>query len=44
MVIRIFASYPEGVSFALLLMNILTPQIDKWTKVKLNGIPKGGGK
>jgi electron transport complex protein RnfD len=44
MVIRIFASYPEGVSFALLLMNILTPQIDKWTKMKLNGIPKGGGK
>ena len=44
MVIRVFASYPEGVSFALLLMNILTPQIDKWTKVKLNGIPKGGGK
>lgn len=44
MVIRIFASYPEGVSFALLLMNILTPQIDKWTRVKLNGIPKGGEK
>ena len=44
MVIRVSASYPEGVSFALLLMNILTPHIDKWTKVKLNGIPKGGGK
>ena len=29
MLIRIFASYPEGVSFAILLMNILTPYIDK---------------
>lgn len=44
MVIRIFASYPEGVSFALLLMNILVPHIDKLTKLKLNGIPKGGEK
>ncbi len=44
MVIRIFASYPEGVSFAILLMNILTPHIDNWTRVKLNGVPKGGEK
>lgn len=29
MLIRIFASYPEGVSFAILLMNILTPYIDR---------------
>ena len=29
MLIRIFASYPEGVSFAILLMNILTPYIYK---------------
>lgn len=27
--IRRYGSYPEGVSFAILLMNILTPQIDK---------------
>ncbi|MGI5855838.1 MAG: RnfABCDGE type electron transport complex subunit D [Candidatus Merdivicinus sp.] len=27
--IRKYGSYPEGVSFAILLMNILTPQIDK---------------
>ena len=27
--IRFFGSYPEGVSFAILLMNILTPYIDK---------------
>lgn len=30
MLIRLFASYPEGVSFAILLMNILTPYIDRF--------------
>ncbi|NCB42391.1 MAG: RnfABCDGE type electron transport complex subunit D [Clostridia bacterium] len=44
MAIRIFASYPEGVSFAILLMNILVPHIDHWTKLKLNGVVKGGDK
>lgn len=29
--IRFFGSYPEGVSFAILLMNILNPYIEKWT-------------
>jgi electron transport complex protein RnfD len=29
--IRVYGSYPEGVSFAILLMNILTPYIDKLT-------------
>ena len=33
-VIRIFGSYPEGVSFAILLMNILVPYIDKATRLK----------
>ncbi len=33
-VIRVFGSYPEGVSFAILLMNILVPYIDKATKLK----------
>ena len=28
MVIRLWGSYPEGVSFSILLMNILTPLID----------------
>ena len=36
-VIRFWANYPEGVSFAILLMNILTPYIDVWTKRKLFG-------
>lgn len=29
-VIRVFGSYPEGVSFAIILMNILTPLIDRY--------------
>ena len=29
--IRVFGNYPEGVSFGILLMNILTPYIEKWT-------------
>ena len=43
MLIRSYASYPEGVSFAILLMNILTPHIDSITRSKLNGVPKKGG-
>ncbi len=38
--IRFYGVYPEGVSFAIILMNILTPFIDKWTRHK----PFGGGK
>ncbi|SDM94216.1 RnfABCDGE type electron transport complex subunit D [Acetanaerobacterium elongatum] len=33
-VIRAFGSYPEGVSFSILLMNILVPYIDKLTRTK----------
>jgi electron transport complex protein RnfD len=29
--IRLFGAYPEGVSFAILLMNAATPLIDRWT-------------
>ena len=39
-VFRVFSSYPEGVSFAILLMNILTPYINKFTLTK----PLGGVK
>ena len=38
MLIRVWGNYPEGVSFAILLMNILTPYIEKWTAPK----PLGG--
>jgi electron transport complex protein RnfD len=33
-VIREFASMPEGCSFSILLMNLLTPYIDKFTRTK----------
>jgi electron transport complex protein RnfD len=31
MVIRLFGAYPEGVMFAILIMNALTPLIERWT-------------
>ena len=37
---RVYGSYPEGVSFAILLMNILTPYINRLTASK----PLGGVK
>ena len=33
--IRYFGTYPEGVSFAILFMNILNPYICKWTRRKV---------
>ena len=39
--IRYFSVYPEGVSFAILFMNIITPYISSWTKRKVFGV---GGK
>ena len=35
--IRFFGNYPEGVSFSILLMNILTPYISNWTAKKALG-------
>lgn len=40
MLIRIFGSYPEGVSFAILLMNILTPYIDRICEGRMYKAPK----
>jgi len=37
MLIRVFSSYPEGVSFAILIMNILVPHIDNLSRNKLYG-------
>ncbi len=38
-IIRYFCAYPEGVSFSILIMNILTPYIEKWTsKEPLGGV------
>lgn len=36
-VIRHFGSYPEGVSFSILLMNVLTPYIEQLTRNKVFG-------
>ncbi len=36
--IRVWGNYPEGVSFSILLMNILNPYISDWTRTK----PFGG--
>jgi electron transport complex protein RnfD len=41
MLIRLYGSYPEGVSFAILLMNIVTPHIDALSRRRLYG---GGGR
>lgn len=38
--IRQFGSYPEGVSFGILLMNIVTPYIDRFTMLKPTGAVK----
>lgn len=35
--IRIWGAYPEGVSFAILIMNAFTPLLNKWLKPKLFG-------
>lgn len=35
--IRIKGGYPEGVSYSILLMNVLTPLIDKWVRPRRFG-------
>ncbi|MBO4499050.1 MAG: RnfABCDGE type electron transport complex subunit D [Bacteroidaceae bacterium] len=37
MVIRLFGSYPEGMSFAILIMNSVVPLLDNWCKPKRFG-------
>jgi Na+-translocating ferredoxin:NAD+ oxidoreductase subunit D len=41
-VIRLFGSYPEGVSFAILLMNAMVPLLDKYLPDKKFGMVKNG--
>lgn len=41
-VIRTFAGYPEGVAFAVLLMNSLTPIIDQYTRPRMFGRTRKG--
>ena len=40
--IRIFSGYPEGLMFAILLMNAMVPLINRWTvPVPVGGLPPG---
>jgi electron transport complex protein RnfD len=36
-VIRVFGGYPEGASYAILMMNAATPIIDRYTKTRVYG-------
>ena len=42
--IRAFGSLPEGVSYSIVLMNILTPLIERAVKPRTFGKPKAGRK
>lgn len=43
-VIRHFGSYPEGVSFSILMMNVLTPYIETMTRTKVLGAKEAENK
>ncbi|WP_455203302.1 electron transport complex subunit RsxD [Kaarinaea lacus] len=40
-VIRVWGGYPDGVGFAILLMNMAAPTIDYYTQPRVYGHPKG---
>ena len=42
--IRVFGGYPEGVSYSILLMNLLVPLIDSKTMPKVFGVASKGAK
>ena len=42
--IRLKGGYPEGVAYAILLMNALTPALDGWFKPKRFAPAKGAVK
>ncbi|MEY3221029.1 MAG: hypothetical protein RIT27_2386, partial [Pseudomonadota bacterium] len=41
-VIRSWAGYPEGVGFAVLLMNAMTPLLDRWLRPRIYGRDRRG--
>jgi len=43
MIIRLWGGYPEGVSFAILLMNSVTPLIDRFTRPRKYGLKLWAG-
>lgn len=40
-VIRLYGGYPEGVTYAILIMNIVTPIIDKYVRPRVFGTGRG---
>jgi electron transport complex protein RnfD len=42
--IRLFGGLPEGVAFSILMMNAITPLIDRYIKVRPYGLTKGSKK
>ncbi|MCL2500851.1 MAG: RnfABCDGE type electron transport complex subunit D [Defluviitaleaceae bacterium] len=44
MVIRLYGGYPEGVGYAILLMNLTVPLIDRYVRPRILGARKGGAK
>jgi electron transport complex protein RnfD len=40
MFIRMFGGYPEGVSYSILLMNVATPLIERFTRPRVYGYAK----
>jgi len=42
-IIRKYGGYPEGCSYSILLMNLLTPLIDRYVKPRVYGTGKKGG-
>ncbi len=44
MFLRLYSIFPDGTLFALLLMNLVTPHIERWTRLRQpKGARKGGG-
>ncbi len=41
-IIRLFGSYPEGVSYSILIMNVAAPLIERYTRPRVYGKQKGG--
>ena len=43
-IIRVFGGYPDGVAFAVLLMNLCVPLIDYYTQPRVFGHKQGAPK
>lgn len=44
MMIRMFGGYPEGVSYSILLMNVASPLIERYTRPRIYGTEKKSSK